>query len=226
MLYSLRQHKTKLRQWIARFRDEDWYMLEFLGRREFYRRAFTTLKFNRITGDYAEFGYGPKTFTYAFDCSRRAGLNCRLWAFDSFEGLPDVGEQDTDPRYYRGVRRVPLTEAKRYLNWLGLAEGLDYSVVVGFYHESLERSGLPDDICLAYVDCNLYTSTMDVLRFLGPRLKNGMVIAFDDYFCFSPAGASCEKRALDKFFAESSWRLVPYMQFAVYGMAYFVEEGG
>ena len=43
----------------------------------------------------------------------------------------------------------------------------------------------PTDIALAYIDCDLYSSTMPVLEFLLPRLKNGMIIAFDDYFCWS-----------------------------------------
>jgi O-methyltransferase len=225
MLYGIKQRFLRLRHTIARIRDEDWYATEFLGRRDFYRRAFRTISFNQITGDYAEFGYGSKTFGYAHEISSELHLKCKLWAFDSFEGLPEASSpHDIIPGYARGARAVTIPEAQRYLRWKGLKQGADYELVPGFYHQSLFEPGLPDEICLAYIDCNLYSSVSAVLTFLKPRLKNGMILAFDDYFCFSPTETSCERRAANEFFAEGSWNLVPYMQFAVYGMAFFVER--
>jgi hypothetical protein len=59
---------------------------------------------------------------------------------------------------------------------------------------------------------------MSVLEFLLPRLKNGMIIAFDDYFCWSATQLSGERRAQLEFFSRHSrWELVPFVQFGWHG---------
>lgn len=63
-----------------------------------------------------------------------------------------------------------------------------YTTVEGYFAESLPplgSDGPPRDIALAYVDCDLYSSTVSVLGFLEPRLKHGMILAFDDYNCWT-----------------------------------------
>ncbi|MGE5275822.1 MAG: hypothetical protein ACM3SU_02400 [Acidobacteriota bacterium] len=69
-------------------------------RREFFRKAFLTLGFNGISGDYAEFGCETgTTFGLAWEengkaarqlafLSHRERQNRFFWALDSFRGLP------------------------------------------------------------------------------------------------------------------------------------------
>jgi hypothetical protein len=103
-----------------------------------------------------------------------------------------------------------------------------YEVVAGFYEQSLSREAihpLPCNIALAYVDCDYYSSTRTVLDFMSSRLKNGMLIAFDDYYCFSRPQASGERRACSEVFdRQLAWRLVPYVQFGWSGMSFVVER--
>ena len=81
------------------------------------------------------------------------------------------------------------------------------------------------DIALAYIDCDLYSSTMQVLRFLSPRLRHGMILAFDDYYCWSQTAVWGERNACNEFFAgHSRFRLLPYIQFGWNGMSFIVEE--
>ena len=83
----------------------------------------------------------------------------------------------------------------------------------------------PANIALAYVDCDLYSSTMSVLEFLEPRLKHGMIVAFDDYFCWSSGQLSGERRAmLEVFDAHARWHLEPYVQFGWHGQSFVVEN--
>lgn len=104
----------------------------------------------------------------------------------------------------------------------------DYQVVCGFFNESLfgsEAEQLPTNIALAYIDCDMYSSTKDVLKFLVPRFKHGMILAFDDYFLYSPSQISGERRALLEAMNEiNEWNLLPYMQFALAGMSFIVEK--
>jgi hypothetical protein len=79
-------------------------------KREFMRKAFMALWFNEISGDYLEFGScGGMTFTLAYEQSRQVGKYCKLWSFDSFQGLPDpAGASDEHPRWQKGAMSMSL----------------------------------------------------------------------------------------------------------------------
>jgi hypothetical protein len=104
----------------------------------------------------------------------------------------------------------------------------EYEVVPGVYADTIATmppSGEPTNIALAFIDCDMYSSTRDVLGFLMPRLKHGMIIAFDDYFCWSSSRLSGERQAmLEAFRAQQEWTLLPYMQFGWHGQSFVVEE--
>ncbi len=83
----------------------------------------------------------------------------------------------------------------------------------------------PSNIALAYIDCDLYSSTKDVHAFLAPRLKHGQVIAYDDDSCYSatqPSGERAAHQELDQ--AQPQWRFVPYARFGWAGQAFVVES--
>jgi O-methyltransferase len=66
---------------------------------------------------------------------------------------------------------------------------------------------------------------MSVLRLILPRLRNGMIIAFDDYFCYSEDGISGEKRACNETFETNfEWRLVPYIQYGWHALSFLMER--
>jgi hypothetical protein len=106
--------------------------------------------------------------------------------------------------------------------------GHEVNTVAGFYADTLAPAAegpRPEQIAFAYVDCDLYSSAVEVLRFLETRLQHGMVIAFDDYYCFGPSTPSGERLAAGELFArQSQWRLVPYIQWGWYGMSFVVER--
>jgi hypothetical protein len=199
-------------------------------RDEFFRKAMRMLQFNGITGDYAEFGcHGCMTFGLAFKWASHFGTPRHQWAFDSFEGLPPpVGDEDAHPFWVEGEYSTSLEDFKKECRRLGMAEA-DYSVVPGFYEDTLDRKTyqgpLPEDIAFAYVDCDLLSSTTSVLNFLMPRLKHGMIIAFDDYFCYSPDTISGERAAMLKAFAtETRFELQPYQPYGWHGMSFIVDD--
>ena len=202
---------------------------ERLCRQEFFYNAFKALSFNGIDGDYAEFGcHGGMTFALAYHEAVRHKHNARLWAFDSFAGLPaPKDDRDSHPKW---VEKNMATNLDHFHERC-VSERVPrdaYDVVPGFYDETLPAmsdTDAPDNIALAYVDCDLYSSTMDVLRFLMPRLKHGMIIAFDDYFCWSATQVSGERRAMLEMFSENSeWELLPYMQYGWHGLSFIVES--
>jgi O-methyltransferase len=210
-------------------RDGHYY--EYAGRRDFFRRAFTALSFNGIDGDYVEFGCcGGMTFGLAYKHSRKQKIFCRLWAFDSFCGLPPRSlPEDEHPAWVKGAMAIEKDEFRKICQENNMPES-EYTIVAGYYEESLggpDSGLLPANICLAYIDCDMYSSTKTVLEFLLPRLKHGMIIAFDDYYCWSAAQVSGERKACADVFRDNRvWTLVPLMQFGGGGggMSFVVER--
>ena len=204
---------------------------EVSHRREFMRRAFAAQQFNGITGDYAEFGcWGGMTFGLAYEESRRIGMRPRLWAFDSFEGLPpQAGPEDAHPVWQPGTLSTSRDEFHAICARNHVARA-DYDIVPGYYDDTIGPSAkyagaLPADIAIAYVDCDLYSSTATVLQFLASRMKHGMIVAFDDYFCYSPTAVAGERKAMLDFLAQDRrFDFLPYVQFGWHGMSFIVES--
>lgn len=202
---------------------------ERFQRREFFRRAFHALSYNGIDGDYAEFGCGKITFALAYAESRRAKYPCHLWALDSFQGLPPLEiPVDLHPMWVEGLMCTSLEEFRDTCRHNSIPES-DYDVVPGFYQDTLRNgdtsTNLPSNISLAYIDCDLYSSTRLVLKFLSNRLKHGMIIALDDYFCWSKNTVSGERKAFAEFFdGHDRFSLLPYCQYSWGGMSFILED--
>ena len=210
-------------------RDHHYY--EYKARKHFFHRAFAALSFNGIDGDYVEFGCcGGMTFSLAYKYSRMQKLNCKLWAFDSFCGLPPPTlPEDEHPIWVQGTMAIEEEEFMKICRENGIPKS-EFIIVPGFYEQTLAKpyaESLPQNICLAYIDCDLYSSTKNVLDFLMPRLKHGMIIAFDDYYCWSANQISGERKACAQLFRNSSdWILLPFVQYGVEGggMSFVVED--
>jgi len=202
---------------------------EISRRKDFIDMAFKTLSFNEIGGDYAEFGCASaQTFRCAYSAAADYGHKAHFWAFDSFEGLPaHAGERDVHPRWEPGKMRQPLPGFLALLKEHGVPED-SFSVVKGFYDATLHEpfdSPRPDDICLAYVDCDLYSSTVAVFDFLRTRLKHGMIIALDDYYCYASNQLSGERAAFLEFVPTvPGFHFRPYRPFGWHGMSFIVES--
>jgi O-methyltransferase len=199
------------------------------GRHDFIHQAVVTLGFNDIPGDYAEFGCcGVNTFGYAAAALRRSPWIPRtLWAFDSFAGLPPPEvAADEHPRWITDTMKVSLDEFRAACKRKRIR---DYEVVPGFYKETLRDKPIeflpPGRIALAYIDCDMYHSTVDVLKFLMPRLQHGMIMAFDDYWCYSMSDLSGERKAFREICQPSAdWHFEPYLPFGWAGMSFVVES--
>jgi hypothetical protein len=153
-----------------------------------------------------------------------------MWAFDSFAGLP----YSEDPRdFHRLWKSGAFTTTKdQFLDICARSQipREQFTLVEGFYRDSLfdptdARLRSLHDIAIAYIDCDMYTSTKDVLRFLSPRLKNGMILCFDDYYCISPRGSSGERLAFLEFVQEhaNKFGFVEYFRYH-WGATSFIVE--
>ncbi len=205
---------------------------DIAGRNTFFAHTFNYLRFNNIAGDYVEFGCASaKTFRLVSNFIRQTGLPMKQWAFDSFAGLPAQEDgKDFHPRWKEGDFAMKLDMFEAIVGAYGV-ERSAYEVVPGYYYDTIgpnaqkRPQSLPQDIALAYIDCDLHSSTADVLYFLKPRLKTGMVIAFDDYFCYADGVKSGERLAMLEFLKQNpEWQFVPYQNIYSMGFSFIVEK--
>jgi hypothetical protein len=137
--------------------------------------------------------------------------------------------RDSHPLWRAGNFAAPL---ERFLDSCATNRipGSRFEIVNGFYSETLSCNSpsydrLPRNIAFAYIDCDMYTSTKSVLEFLTPRLKHGMILAFDDYFCLSSNATSGEWLAfLEMQSAVSQFQFLPYIQYKTFAASFIVED--
>jgi hypothetical protein len=54
-----------------------------------------------------------------------------------------------------------------------------------------------------------------------------MIVAFDDYFCWSATQMAGERRAmLELVAADRTWEWVPYVQYGWHGQSFVIESRG
>jgi len=143
------------------------------GCSEFFWDSFVALRTNGITGG-VEFGsWGANTLRAVYEHLRASGVPRHMWAFDSFEGLPEpVHAYDEHPVWSnsRGQGQAGVDKFHAACAKHGIPRDA-YTAVAGYYEDSLPPLGpdmAPSDIALVYVDCNMYSSTVAVLEFLAP----------------------------------------------------------
>jgi O-methyltransferase len=156
-------------------------------------------------GDYVEFGVCHGT---SMACMARAadalGLpDLRLVGFDSFEGLP-AGVEDEDLGVWRaGEYRSTERVARRNLAHAGVSKDR-YVLVKGWFDdtattETAARLGI-EQVPVAMIDCDAYSSTVTALAFLAPMLADTAVLVFDDWHTADlAANGEGEKRAFDEW---------------------------
>ena len=167
----------------------------------------------QVPGDYAEFGvYEGTTFAFAYQMIAPHFSNMKFAAFDSFEGLPRPQGVDAAKGYSSNFHEQEFScSEETFLENMRTA-GVDLSRVVtvkGWFDESLvpahtDKYGL-EKVAAAWVDCDLYQSTVPVLKFLSSRLSTGSVIAFDDWRCFRNQPDFGEQRAVAEWLAENPY---------------------
>jgi len=146
----------------------------------------------QVIGDYCEFGvFEGTTFCHAFRNMALHFPGMKFVAFDSFEGLPQPKGVDAvdgySSRFYEHEFSCSREDFLRNLR----RNGVDLTrvrTIEGWFSDTLQppvadRHGI-DSISVAWIDCDLYESTVPVLQYLTRRLQLGSVLVFDDWRCF------------------------------------------
>jgi hypothetical protein len=148
-------------------------------------------------GTCLEFGvFRGGTFAYQAEQIINLYPKTSLIGFDSWEGLPPETEGIwTAPRHAPGEYAAPKTETLSKLAALGISnDDQRFRLVDGFYSESLTPAVASSCGPLAFVniDVDIHSSTLELLDFIAPMLRPGVIVYWDDW-----------KDPRDR--AESSW---------------------
>lgn len=185
--------------------------------------AFAYADAEEIAGDYAEFGvWLGNTFVDAWRAAGEHPSPRRFVAFDSFEGLPEVSGLDTGGPFFGGQFSFARERFEARLRRARMPADKVH-IVEGFFDATLAHpEGIPlERVAVAWIDCDLYASTVPVLDYLTPRLAQGAVMLFDDWFCFRGARDKGEAKACGEWLERNpDISLVPWWQFNWAGQAF------
>jgi O-methyltransferase len=144
-------------------------------------------------------------FTQKNDAAITVKPAMRYFAFDSFEGLPALTENDTSHSRFSKGRYDFSREA---FTAQVTAHGVNMAKVVicpGFYDKSLTQDLKASKnlraAAIVMIDCDLYESTRPVLEFITDLVQDGTVLIFDDWFAFKGNPNKGEQRAVAEWLA-------------------------
>jgi hypothetical protein len=124
-----------------------------------------------------------------------------IHGFDSFEGLPE----DWRPGYGRGTFKIASPHE--------LAFERNVKIHRGWFSETVNRFAqtCPENVAFLHIDCDLYSSTVDILTLLGSRITRGTIILFDEYYNH-PGWREHEHKAFVEFVEKSAqeFRYIAY----------------
>lgn len=119
-----------------------------------------------------------------------------FYGFDSFEGLPE----DWTHGYEKGsFKRNGLPEVPG-----------NVELIAGWFDQTLPLFTARDDVRgkkadFIHIDCDLYTSAKTVFHYIGEFIKEGTLIAFDEYFNY-PGWQMHEYKAFQEYVKENHIR--------------------
>jgi len=164
-----------------------------------------------LPGDICEFGVAQGATT-ALMANEIMGTDKSLWLFDSFQGLPKPDAEDIliddiyelgDMDKYSGAMQCQQGEVISRLKAIDFPSSR-VNIIVGFIEDTLKSAPLPEKVCFAYLDLDLYSGTKQALEYLNQSLVDGGYIVIDDYGFFS----SGVEKAVSEFVNEFDGRYV------------------
>lgn len=160
-----------------------------------------------------------------------------IYVYDSFAGFPkstnavdSISYEVADSGYWREAEDAspPGTEEmlRRELTRRFGEDGC--SIVPGMFSDTLVSHPITEQIAIANLDCDLYSSSVEVLdHLLGNRLlPDGAVLLMDDYNCNRANPRFGMRRAIRECFARTDgfYEYEEFFRYGWHGRAFFVHR--
>ncbi len=139
----------------------------------------------KVPGDVVELGsFDGTTSVLMQKTLDQLDSNKIIHVYDSFEGLPEKTDKDGDTVFYAGscsTQKEALEQNfKKHKTKLP-------KIHEGWFSDTLPK-GLPSKISFAHLDGDFYSSILESLTYVYPKLSKGAVVIIDDY---------CDPKVLD-----------------------------
>ncbi len=181
-----------------------------------YRIWEASLNKNEEIGHYYEFGVFKMRTAVNFHRVRRLKSfwtkqlkDIRMYCFDSFEGLPapSKGDFSRDSIWVKGAYTASLESAQLVAKKYKIK---NIEFIKGYFSDSLTTE-LKDRLNkyrpgFIHIDCDLYSSTADVLKWLDGFALPGAIVYFDDIWDYYAHPEAGEMRAINEYNSTNSNR--------------------
>jgi hypothetical protein len=172
---------------------------------------YEAIRCSSLDGDFVECGIGAGSQIAMMALALEfTGVIKRIYAYDSFEGIPMASENDTDQPgignvsvsfvqdkesllISSGIAVHSLENVQRNLVQWGFLYSQGFVFVEGWFQHTLPYNNV-EKIALLRLDGDLYESTKVCLVYLFPKLVSGGTLIVDDW-----ALSGCRK-ACDEYF--------------------------
>ncbi|ALK09521.1 TylF/MycF/NovP-related O-methyltransferase [Blastochloris viridis] len=206
------------------------------GRVDVHSLAAFWARESKVPGHYFEFGVGAgRSAVSALRAAAKHNLNIEFHLFDSFEGLPPLEGLDADSRQFQqGQFSFGVDQVKEFLR----QHDVHALAPIHFYKtwfSALDTIEIDPAIraAIVHIDCDLYSSALQVLNFIGPRLESGTILLFDDFNAFNASNDRGERRALSDWIdqinndpASPMAELTPYVSYGWHGQGFIFNRMG
>lgn len=159
-----------------------------------------------------------------------------FYGFDSFEGLPELSDEDKKsseltPFFTKGnFSSMPQEFVRQNICSSCRMQDEELTLVKGYFSDSLPKfdknecrsKGVP---LVIYIDCDIYSSTVDVLNFIDDLVVSGTWVIFDDYWFYRGSPNHGQQRAIREWMdGHKRIGLNEYGNFNGWGKAFIVYE--
>jgi hypothetical protein len=109
--------------------------------------------------------------------------------------------------------------------------GVDRSrttLIEGFFSDSLtdesKRSHNFRPVDVALIDCDLYSSTQEVLNWLNEYVRDGSILLFDDWYSYGTDESLGQQKAFSEYLeANKNYTAEPFVEFEEHGKGFIIK---
>ena len=209
-------------QKIVELSDEDYQLINLIKKYSMTTeirmynllQSLRQIKYKNIPGDYVECGVwkGGNIMLIKKFLENENIENKKIYAFDTFEGMPDPDKNDFDLAKNVSASALLNNDKDKTSNLWGFCSLEDVKknltknlkdthniyFIKGRVEETLNvKENIPEKISLLRLDTDWYSSTKKELEVLYEKVSPGGVIIIDDYGHWGGA-----KKAVDEFFKD------------------------
>jgi O-methyltransferase len=106
--------------------------------------------------------------------------NFTYYMFDSYEGLSEPTKEDMISSYHvtKGNMKCEIEKIQNFMNINCENKNIQY--IKGWVNNTIPEQ-LPDNICFAHIDVDLYEPIYHSIKHIIPKMKKNGIILIDDY---------------------------------------------